>query len=200
MTSNPIVCGRRNCASCGRWKLAVDFPWRWRRRRTKGSGGKARSNVPTVGATCATCLRAQARARYAGLPPAARHAVGVRANGNARKRKDKLEETAKRAARALRQGNGELNLVPFRMWMLGKARQEGGASALARQLGMDEHNVRRWLHGYDWDNDDGWGGWAKCEPRPVYTVDVATVDRVGVALGEPDLLERLYPYAEDGTV
>lgn len=198
MSDNPIICGRRNCKVCGRWRLATDYRWRWHKHRRKGARGRqARSNRPTVGTVCMVCLRQMERARYAALAPAARQAVGVRANDNARKRKEKMEETAKRAARVLRHGNGQLDLTPFRMWLLGKARQEGGAVALGSQMGMDEKNVRRWLHGYDWDNDEGWGGWAKCEPRPVYTVDVATVDRVGVALGEPDLLDRLYPYAEE---
>ena len=127
-----------------------------------------------------------------------KRAKGIRANEQAAKRRAKLEEQVRRARRAYQKhGNeAELDLTPFRMWILGKSRQEGGAVALATQLGIDEKNVRRWLHGYDWDNDDGWGSWARCEPRPIRTVSVRTVDEVGIGLGEPDLLERLYPFLE----
>jgi hypothetical protein len=201
--TNPIVCGRRVCAGpCGRWRHTVDFPWRWRKRRTKWRGMPSRAKVPTVGSVCAVCLRAQARARYAALPPAAKHAVGVRANTNAAKRKTKLEEQVHRARRAyIANGGGghaELDLVPFRMWLLAKVRQEGGIEAVARQLGKDGKAVGRWVHGYEWDNDAGWGGWAKCEPRPIRTVSMQVVDEAGVAMDEPDLLDRLYPYTEEG--
>jgi hypothetical protein len=199
MSENPIILGRRNCVRCTRWKLAVDFKWRWRRRRTAGSGPKPRALTPTIDAVCASCRRAEERARYWALSEEERRAKGVQANRQAVRRQAKQHEVIKRAQRAARTPRGHLPLVPFRMWLLGKARLEGGTSALARQLDMDEKNVRRWLHGYDWDNDEGWGGWAKCEPRPVYSVDVGTVDAAGVALGEPDLLERLYPYADGET-
>ena len=184
---------RRNCTRCTRWRLAVDFKWRWQKRRNG-----QRYETPTIDTVCQVCRRQDERDRYARLSDEAKRAKGIRANEQALKRRARLEEQVQRARQAAQSyaRGAELDLTPFRMWLLGKARQEGGAVALASQIGTDEKNVRRWLHGYDWDNDDGWGGWAKCEPRAIRTVTIRIVDEVGIALGEPDLLERLYPFLE----
>lgn len=187
--------GRRNCKRCTRWKLDIEFPWRWQRRK----GKRDRYARPVIEGTCHACRREQARERYQARPLEERRAIGRRANENRRKRIEQAREQAHRARRAYLPGGGlaELPLTPFRMWLIGRARANGGANSLAREIGVNDEMVRRWLQGYVWDNDPGWGGWASCEPRPIYTVGVATVDRVGVALGEPDLLDRLYPYNEE---
>jgi hypothetical protein len=53
--SNPVVCGRKYCAGCGRWRHAVDF-----RPRTD-------KHVPS--SSCEPCRRAARRARYARWTP-----------------------------------------------------------------------------------------------------------------------------------
>jgi hypothetical protein len=91
--------------------------------------------------------------------------------------------------------DNEVELVPFRMWLLGRIRLTGSIRAVAREAGVNEKAIRRWAEGYDWDYEIG-QAWASCEPRPIHSVHPSTVDRIGVALGEPDLLERLYPYVD----
>ena len=51
---NPIVCGRKFCAQCGRWRHVVDFQ---RERRNTGSGG--------LRSYCRTCSEIKRRTRMA---------------------------------------------------------------------------------------------------------------------------------------
>jgi hypothetical protein len=52
---NPVICGRKLCGKCGRWRLVVDF-------------GQARVGVP--GSYCRTCVRRLSAERYANITPA----------------------------------------------------------------------------------------------------------------------------------
>lgn len=190
--------GRRNCARCTRWRHDVDFRWRWRKaRKVRGKGARPRAAVATVDSVCAACRRTEERYRYHHMTQEEKQQRIKRINAAKVKRRAKLEAQVRQLRRANpRWGDRRVDLVPFRMWLLAKARQNGGAVALATEIGCDEKNVRRWLHGYDWDDEPGQDRYT-CEPRPIYSINVGTVDSVGVALGEADLLDRLYPYTEE---
>lgn len=199
---NPIILGRRNCARCTRWRHTVDFKWRWQRKHYKTRTLRPpRYRTPTIDTVCKSCRRKQERERYNHLSEEEKRARGRIANKQAQIRRDKLNEQIARmnqirAQRTPRWDDKTVDITPFRMWLLGKSRREGGAAGLSRQIGTHERNVRRWLDGYDWDQDSG-HAFAYCEPKPIYSVTVGVVDKVGVALGEPDLLNRLYPFVEE---
>jgi hypothetical protein len=76
------------------------------------------------------------------------------------------------------------------MWLLGKARELGDISAVAKEIGMDPEELRRYAQGFVWDAQH-------CEPNPIRYIRLGTVDDVGVRIGEQDLLNRLYPYQDD---
>jgi ribosome-binding protein aMBF1 (putative translation factor) len=188
--------GRRNCARCTRWRHDVDFRWRWRKqRKVRGRGVRPRAQRATVDNVCNHCRRVEEQYRYHHMTQEEKQARIKRMNAAKKKRIAKLEEQVRQLRKANpRWGANRVDLVPFRMWLLSKARENGGVSTLAQEIGCDEHNVRRWLHGYDWDSEPGPDRY-RCEPRPIYSINTGTVDSIGVALGEPDLLDRLYPYA-----
>lgn len=174
-----------------------------RKRGSKGRGRvDSRSLYATVDNVCRSCRREQERQRYHSLTPEQRHDYGVRANENTAKRKAKLLEQVGRARMIQERKDPEwddfkVDIVPFRMWVLGQVRIYGGTQQFALRLGLDEGLVRRWANGYDWDVDSE-RSWGQCEPRPIFSVTVATVDKVGVAMDDPGLLERLYPFADPG--
>jgi hypothetical protein len=86
----------------------------------------------------------------------------------------------------------ELDVVPFRMWILGQIRAHGGvASEVAHKIGVQEARIRHLADGYYWPAN------RMCdEPVPIRTVRLSTVDEYGTRLGDPGLLDRLYPYIE----
>lgn len=218
---NPIILGRRNCSRCGRWRHTVDFKWRWPKRRvtnkpnpnidlavaakvgykvTKTRALKSRRKKPTIGTICASCSRRIERERYNNLSEDERKAKVHQSVENIKAQKARLKEQIHYAQLAHHKkrkyrNDQELDLVPFRMWLLGKVRAVGGIEPLALESRIDEKQFRRWADGYDWDSEIG-QAWSGCEPKPIHSIKMSDVDVIGVALGEPDLLERLYPYAE----
>jgi len=203
VSQNPIICGRRNCAICGRWKHAVDYKWLWGKKRvpnidpdakTKTKNTRKRYPTPIIDTVCKSCRREQSRERYRNLTPAQKRKLVRRANANAAKRRAKWEREIhyarmsvdnKRAA----PDDENLDVVPFRMWLLGQIRLQGDASTVARMIGVNEGRVRHLADGYYW-SPNGY----TAEPIPIRTVRVSTVDIYGLKMGDPGLLNRLYPY------
>jgi hypothetical protein len=197
--SNPIICGRRVCAGpCGRWRHTVDFKWRWQKHGRTNGNRVRRAKRPTIDSVCQPCRRAEERKRYRALSEAERRAKGLRANQQAAARRAKAAVAVEMARLSIERrkhlfDDDELDLVPFRMWVLAKARELGSIQAVADVAGVEEKSMRRWAEGYEWNN----GFVGGCLPTPIRSVRMSTVDEVGVAVGEQDLLNRLYPYVED---
>lgn len=209
-SDNPIICGRRNCSKCTRWRLVTDFKWRWPKRRTtvdvtsglKSRGLKSRRKDPQISTVCNVCARAGERERYHNLTEEERlhrvHKAVQNAKAQRRLLKDQIHYAKLAQSRRKRRWDeNEVDLTPFRMWLLGRVRANGppGLRGLASEVGVDEKQLRRWADGYDWDYEIG-QAWAGCEPRPIHSIRPSTVDRIGLGLGEPDLLNRLYPWVD----
>jgi len=201
--ANPIICGRRNCAACGRWRHAVDFKWRWNKKRvpnvnqnarTKTRSTRKRHPTPIIDSVCKACRRRQSKERYHSLTPAQKHKIIKRANANAAKLRAKWEQEIHYARMSVDNNHDipddeNLDVVPFRMWLLGQIRIQGSASIVARMIGVQESRIRHLADGYYWPSDN------YCdEPAPIRTVRVSTVDIYGLKMGDPGLLNRLYPY------
>jgi hypothetical protein len=212
---NPIICGRRNCVACGRWLHTVDFKWRWNyRRRNVKPGEKAKNGIktkrlksryptPIVDTVCRRCRSDMEKTRYRSLPPERKRERAQRSNANTRLRKQKLEEQIRYARMAHRNhsrnyvDNESYEITPFRMWLLRQVRMIGTVESFATSYGLDAREVRRFCDGFIWEGTRGLSsGWDGCEPTPIQSVTLSTVDRYGVAVDDPGLLDRLYPYAE----
>lgn len=187
---------RRNCRKCGRWKHAIDFPWRWKAR------GKV-LEIPYIHSTCSVCKKEKERKRYNELSDEERREKGRKANAQAYERRYALEKKIltlqerikKYKERLGRQGtrvDGDLllDLLPLRMFLLRQARiLDGGVSEIARRLEVDEARVRRHVDGFYWVGD--------CKPRPVRQVTFSVVDEYLVRLNAEERLEDLYPELDD---
>lgn len=198
--------GRRNCDRCTRWRPVSDF-----------TVYKTRTGYEQIKGECDHCKRERENARYAKLSEKQKRAKGIKANKQAEKRRnkalaeierlhsivDKQNETlekqwykiehVRRHPRALYGSvNGTfVDIVPFRMWLLRQHRESGyNLSGLAMKIGVDEKQIRRWIDGFEWT---GVGR----DPVPIRTVAILTVDKIGIAMEDPGLLERLYPLAVD---
>lgn len=200
---HPVICGRRICKNCLRWRHATDFKWRWQKKVKRTPEGhttlKSRYKTPTIDTVCQVCRREEERERYANLSPEEKANKAHRAVQHALKRRRAHREQLHymRLVQSRRKESNSIgSIVPFRMWLLGRLKNET-ARDIERQTGFDEAQIRRWANGYYWSGEDDRGqAWANCEPTPIYTIKLEYVDRVGVGLGEQDLVERLYPYKE----
>lgn len=74
-TPNPIVCGRRFCGSCGRWRHVCDFHF------TRVHG------FPRLDAYCRACRRVRKRRDHANLSPEQRQLVRERGRFNAERKR-----------------------------------------------------------------------------------------------------------------
>lgn len=196
---------RRNCARCTRWKHAIDFPWRWKTR------GVVRE-IPLIHNVCLVCKSEIENARYHALSPAQKQERGRQANERARQRRWGLQEEVEESHKVIaqfqereeqialykkrvshsRKHNDEIHLdiVPIRMLLLRQARiRDGGASEIAALIGVNEAIVRRHLNGFYWEG--------RCDPRPIRTLALSTIDRYLVILNAEERLEELYPEVDD---
>jgi hypothetical protein len=66
---NPVVCGRKFCSKCGRWRPVSDFrPWPWHKPRV-GSGIGRKPSASGLSAACVNCgNRARREQRQAWTP------------------------------------------------------------------------------------------------------------------------------------
>ena len=194
--------GYRNCDRCTRWRPVSDF-----------TVYKTRTGFEQITGECEYCKRRRELERYHKLTPEQKRAKGAKANKQAQKRRDKalsfierqrktldeqnhkievLSDKIDRARKLTRQprgtGNGTaVDITPFRMWLLRRFREGGyDLDALAKEMGHDPSRVRRWLDGYMWNG-------AGRDPDPIRAIDLGTIDRISVNMGDPGLLERLYP-------
>lgn len=199
--------GYRNCDVCTRWRPVSDF-----------TVYQTRTGYEQIKGTCEACKRRVERERYDKLTPAQKQAKGRKANKQAQKRRDKaLEEIQRLQANLDKQNvrierlwdrvergrkhmrirheeNGRVtyvDIVPFRMWLLRYYREHGyNLDELCEDIGVEPRQVTRWLNGYDWVG-------AGRDPSAVRSIDIVSVDKVGVAVNDPGLLERLYPLLID---
>ena len=145
-----------------------------------------------------SCRRQESRERYANFSPEQKRKVQQRANANSAKLRAKWESEIKYARMSVigrsREPNKldeELDIVPFRMWILGQIRIFGSTTEVAKRIGVNEGRIRHIADGYYWPYE------RVCdEPTPIRTVRLSTVDAYGVAMNDPGLLDRLYPYIE----
>lgn len=192
---------RKNCTKCGRWKLAIEFPWRWKSRgRVLG--------IPYIHSVCLTCKSARERERYDSLTPEQKKEKGIKANKQAYERRHKLtarviklearvetleerlQKYRKRVGINKRTHDNEilLDIVPIRMFLIRQTRMYS-MKEIARQVGVDEAAVRRHVQGFYWESS--------CDPRPVRTVTLSTVDKYLVRLNAEERLDELYPEVDD---
>jgi hypothetical protein len=193
--------GYRNCDRCTAWRPVSDF-----------TVYQTRTGYEQIKGTCDACKRQVERDRYNKLSPAQKKLKGVKANKQAQKRRDKaliyierqraildkqndkIERLEKKVevarSRVLHEENGSetyVDAIPFRMWLLRRHRESGyNVSDLADEIGFDHSQVTSWLNGYKWNG-------AGRDPAPMRSIKLSTVDEVAVALGDPGLVERLYP-------
>lgn len=212
---SPIILGRRNCRRCTRWKLAIEFNWRWPKHRVttpEGSRipGKTRGTVPKIDSVCAQCRRELERQKYAKLPPEKKEQWIKRAVESKRKQRQAAEDERALARLALaenrrlkyeltglRNGN-RLPFIPFRMWLIQRQR-ELGTEVLARRIGYPQTQVEQWLAGFVWDNvGNEWNNRSTvhCEPQPIYSIHIDVVDRALLGEGTTSL-ETLYPQEDE---
>jgi len=192
--------GYRNCSRCTRWRSVSDFPVY-----------KLRSGYEQIQAQCEYCKREIERERYNNLDEEAKAEYGRRVNERNRRSREKYLAKIHRAAeeiakqdrkldkqhvkiRELRKeiprghwvGSG-VDIVPFRMWLLRMHRTHNyNVINLAFDIGQSEKQVHRWLDGYEWNGSRG-------EPIPIRSINKETIIAIGDNIGEPRLLEELYP-------
>lgn len=141
------------------------------------------------------------RARYAALSPDEKKAKGREANERKQAKLDRLKTLEQEYRRLYREQNnirqdiyrGQplLDFTPFRMWLIGKHREYGQVTALAKIIGQDEARVRMWLRGFVWERARVDGA-DYCGPTPVRTITIDVVDRALQAEGSTTL-DQLYP-------
>jgi hypothetical protein len=167
---NPVICGRKFCADCGRWRHVVDFGMR---------RGKPYSY-------CRTCDRRQQR-EYLHRRSALQR--------ERRREYDRIYFEAQRRAAGIRPRNFHnrstvidkreairLDIEPLRAaieaYHAGHDTNELKRSyrALARATGIDERKFAKYVTSNQW-------------------IELANADKIAVALGIP--LAVLYPYDEE---
>lgn len=159
----PIL-GRINCVRCTRWRYLIDFPSRWY--KTKAGREWRRENV------CEFCRRVGWEKSYDKLSPDEKKARWTRSN---RQRQHKVNHVVEAKA-VKREVIGKLNgrlvsIVPFRMWLIKKLHQYGSVDELQRRTGVGHMPLSKYLKGYEWNES------LTCDPKPVLTIPIATVDK-----------------------
>jgi len=190
--------GRKNCKRCTRWRLLVDYTWRWRLVRSKGSGRKPRHIKPTIDGVCNYCRRIEEKNRYRLKTKEERKEIGRRANENRLKRikkeQEKLDKTralVRYQQRELGWENERVSIIPFRMWVIRQIRLRGSLANFANEIGYDQSLVGRWANGFYWEPES--------HPVPVYSIEIGTVDKVLTAAGASFELSMIYPLKDDQT-
>ena len=81
-------------------------------------------------------------------------------------------------------------ITPFRMWLIGRLRWYGSVDELERRTGLSYDALRKYLDGYEFENDMRW-----CDPQPILTVPLKIVDKAVTNEGSTSL-NLLYEYRE----
>ena len=175
---------------------------------------KTRSGYEQIESVCNACKWAREKARYNGLTKDEKREYGRRVNRRTRRRKQKqlriiehqreiLEHRERQIAvqeeklaavrdkyrvpRGTAEADIAVDIVPFRMWLLRQHRLRNyETQMLAEEMGQDVRRVEAWLQGFNWNG-------AGNDPVPVRAINIATLDEIAVALGDPGFLERAYP-------
>jgi transcriptional regulator with XRE-family HTH domain len=156
---NPVICGRKFCARCGRWRHVVDF----RPRRDAKTG---------LTSYCDTCLRVVGRETRAArtLEQRERNREYQRIWGEGKRRRvgiRRREEVL--AKRPLRTERILLPIEPL-VALLAPYRDDGELTTLARRAGVGERSLGRLLSGES------------------MRVRIDLADKLAVALGVPSAL------------
>lgn len=195
--------GYRNCARCTRWRPVSDF-----------TVYLTRTGYEQIKSECAACKRERGRESYGSLTPEEKRIKGIEANRRTQMRRQRALAQIERQRKNLDKQNEKLeqqwdkimlgrkwtrpprgtvngsavDITPFRMWLMRQYREHDyNVGLLADDVGKDASQVRRWLDGYTWMGPG-------LDPVPVRAIDVALVDEIGTTIGDPGLLERLYPF------
>jgi hypothetical protein len=188
---NPIILGRKLCLSPNhigpRWLHTTDFKWRWR--------NPDATWAPTISNTCVVCHRRTERERYRSMDPDVKRAKIDRINERLKERRaheQTVIESVRFAAeeKPYFEKRERVDFVPFRMWLLYQFSHNGGKSTkeYAREAGVSPDYLRDWLEGVVWTSRN-------CEPRPIQTIELKTVENVTTKLGHPEAAYILYPVA-----
>jgi hypothetical protein len=200
-TASPIICARRNCTRCSRWRHITDFRWRWSKQVRLPNGRRVETNAgehPYVETVCTPCRRKRERRKYHENEPQRRH-INKRTRSYHMRRQDELnrlrEEADKlrtknamltRELTMLKQDAGEFTLVPllpFRMWLLKRARELGGLENWCYKHNLHTTRIHDFMNGYRWED---------CDPVPIMSVKLDFVDKVLLMDGTTSLA-TLYP-------
>jgi hypothetical protein len=115
-----VICGRKNCTSCGRWRHAFDF------------GYEQRTHTIYLRSECKPCALKRRRDWYKKLSPS---------------RKEKIH-AIERQARLRRNGSDKVDAWPVRKWLISKINEGWTLRQLAEELALDEFEVRDLARGY----------------------------------------------------
>jgi hypothetical protein len=185
---NNIICGRRNCSRCGRWRLVIDF--RATRRNENGE-------VVILNSWCNHCHREESRSR-AKLPKTKRRIATDRSNKRAHYRrkhgKGVLDGRSKPRTPTFRQ-NVSVDRLPFARWLKQRI-DRYGIGYVEQMTKMPQREISRIVNGYDKSGHhrkrDG-----KRKFRAIDYVELHTVDEALLNWGAgPDELDTLYPSSE----
>jgi predicted Fe-S protein YdhL (DUF1289 family) len=145
---------------------------------------------------CISCRREEERIRYRSKSPAEKQEMFKRINDRTRRRREREEArlqaqiaNARAAAAKIRATYGDntlLPLMPFRLWLLARLRQENSLQEFADSVGYDAAQLARYAEGIWWESD--------CRPHPVDAITLGTADEILVKAGAEHMLSILYPW------
>lgn len=161
----PVILGRKNCVNCTRWRHLIDYPGRWTKR-------KGQDKIWRIQNVCSICRNRKLRESYSKLSPPERKARWTNANKLRQKKVEKAKEGAAAKRELMGYQNGRLlPITPFRMWLIKKMVVYGSLEELNRRTGLRHESLSNYLKGYEWNES------LACDPRPVLTVPLSTVDK-----------------------
>ena len=182
-----VACGRRICRGpCGRWRHLLDFP----PRKWNDDG-----SIKYVHSECYSCRRLLGRAYYARLGHMGRKSKRM-SNRTWQRRKRRQQGVPEQQPRVLsdRRGPDSVPRAPLARWLRNQAAVLG-VGRTARWTGLSERQLHYYINGY----------YVTGKLRPVDYIGINIVDRIATNIGDPGLLDRLYPldsadllWAEDG--
>ena len=148
---------------------------------------------------CIACRREEERQRYNNKSPAEKqvmfHRINERTRDRRRREEAKLQAqiaNAKLAAGKIRAKYGDntlLPLMPFRLWLLKRLRQENSLGEFASSVGYDPSQIMRYAEGIYWESD--------CRPHPIDAITLGNVDEILTKAGSEHMLSILYPWEDE---
>jgi hypothetical protein len=117
---NSVICGRKNCTNCGRWRHAYEFTY------------ERRGTTYYMRSECRVCARNRRKEWYRKLSP---------------QRKKNLRQIESQA-RLRRNGGDKVDAWPVRRWLIIKINDGWKIRELADELGLEPDEVLDLARGY----------------------------------------------------